>query len=60
MTEQEYVNVKELTIIRDAIRVLSEIVPEISDVIPSSGLDSMRKELRRWEQKLSDKVSITN
>lgn len=58
MTEQEYINVKELTIVRDAIRVLSDITPEISDVIPSSGFADIMKEIKRWENNLAKKIII--
>jgi len=60
MTEQEYINVKELTIVRDAIKLLSDIVPEISTAIPVSGMDNIKKELRRWEDKLAESIRTKN
>jgi len=58
MTEQEYVNVKELATIRNIIVLISDLTPEISEVIPASGLADMRKELRRWETNLHERIKI--
>jgi len=58
MTEQEYINVKQITIISDTIRLLSYLRGEPSLVIPVSVLDDMLMELVRWQGKLTEKIKI--
>jgi len=58
MTEQEYINVSELSIVSSLIKLIDGIVTENSKVIPSSGLADIKKELCRWQIKLFEIVNI--
>jgi len=60
MSEQDYINVKELAIVMSAKRVLSDITPQISDVIPIGQFEDIMKTLSHWEGKLFDKINLIN
>lgn len=52
MTEQEYINVKDLANTQVAIDALKKIIPEVSDVIKASEHQSVVLLLKQWEAKL--------
>jgi hypothetical protein len=59
MKEQEYIDVKELGIVKSAKEVLGQITPEVSKVVPVSQFNDIMKMLCHWESKLHDRIDIT-
>ena len=58
MTEQEYINVSDLTKITGAINVLREIVPDNSEIIENKKLVGIICKLSEWQSKLFESINI--
>jgi len=60
MTEQEYINVKELGYISVIIKILQDITVENSECIDKEDFDEVYSTVRIWEAKLYGKIKTTN
>ena len=60
MTEQEYINVKDLGHITDAIGCLNNICPAISENIPTEEYSDVMDILREWQDYLFNKKCVND
>lgn len=60
MTEQEYITVKELGLVKAAKWIIRDITPEISEVIRPGDYHVVMVLLSEWETKLHEKINIIN
>jgi hypothetical protein len=58
MTEREYINVRELSQVIDAIKILSCIVPDNSEVISGVKYRSVMEIIYTWQEKLYKKCKV--
>ncbi len=57
MTEQDYINAKELGIVLSLKDVLKNIIPEISGTINKKEFDQVMKLISKWEINLFKKIN---
>jgi phage pi2 protein 07 len=50
MTEQEYINTKDLGIISSAKNVLRELIPETSEIVNKKEYQEVMKLISKWER----------
>lgn len=60
MTEQDYINVRQLSQIACAKDCLRGIIPESSIVIPENEFRDIMMKLAKWEAKLWNQIMIKN
>lgn len=60
MDRQEYIDVSDRIRVSNASQILSEIAAEQSNVITPSELQHILSALRYWEEKLLERIRITN
>lgn len=60
MKEQEYINVRELSITLAVLNLLREIVVANSEVIKEEELRAVGETVYQWQQKLFKKIYITD
>ena len=60
MTEQEYITVKELGLVKAVRFILADIIPEISEVIKPGDYDLAMLIITGWEKRLHEKINIIN
>jgi len=58
MTEQEYINVKELGTVSAALDVLKNIVPDNSKVIVKEDYQKVMDTIYKWQEALFQKIKI--
>lgn len=59
MTEQEYIDVSDLTNVRAMRAILHDIVAENSSVIPQEEYQTVGKLLSRWAEKLHERIHVS-
>lgn len=59
MTEQEYIDVSDLHRIISALKILSDICPEISNIIKEEEFKNTISSLRKWQNELFKIISST-
>ena len=58
MTEQEYINVKELGYVIIIIKILHDITVENSECIHKDDFDEIYTQVRAWENRLFNSINI--
>lgn len=59
MTEQEYINVKELGYVVIIVKILQDITPEISECIEKGEFDEIYRMAYQWQSRLFSKIKTT-
>jgi len=59
MTEQEYIDVSDLHRIISALKILSDICPEISNIIKEEEFKNTISTIRKWQNELFKQVDTS-
>ena len=60
MTEQEYINVRDLSTAMNIRKIISDIIPENSIVVKKEDFVTVYKILSQWEEQLFEIINTKN